>query len=211
MRTTEPKKTAVERRSGAKERLSALAERLNAQQLESVTDMLEKVFDDLPNANLGETITASITKRENNCLNIALENANHAKKTHFEKTVLGVCRKAHIESLIYDTQFDFKIIKQRMYGSIALKDQDDTLLAATQRENRIHDIYRQYYKKLLKAKKSYHNSNDLIELQEEFRSINVYKITEFLAVTLEGRQQKVSANFAQWAAFLIRIILEERR
>jgi hypothetical protein len=201
------KKSAAERKEESAKRIAAVTEKMNAQQKEAIADMLEAVTDELTHTPEGDKITAIITKHTDNRLSVELESANRPRTTHYEKIVLGACRRAHIESLLSGKNFDFAIIKKKLYKQIVRKSEDDTLSAANGRRRETYEIYRNYYYKVSKARKSYRSSQELSHLQSKYDKTNIFGFAELMGVTLEGRRQKISGNFNEWVGIAIRTLL----
>jgi hypothetical protein len=202
------KKSAAERKEESAKRAANAIDKLNSQQQEAIADMLETLIEELPHTPEGDKITAIISKLSGNRVNIKLDNADQPRATHFEKIVLGVCRRTHIECIIDNKELEYALIKRKMYKTIAQRDEGDTQQASASRNDRAYEIYRKYYRKVIKARKSYRNSPTLIDLQEYFPKINVYRIAEYLAVALEIRRQRVTGDYAQWLSVFLRIAFE---
>jgi hypothetical protein len=201
------KKTAAERKEQSAQQIAEAIGKLNAQQTEAIAGMLEALVNELPHTPEGDKINIAISKLSDNRITIALDNGNRPKTTHYEKIVLGACRKAHIESLLGGREFDFAVIKKKLYRQIVRKNEDDTLEAAKNRTRKTHEIYRHYYNRLLKMRQSYHSSQELSDLREKYDNVNIFEFAELIGVTLEGRRRRTDGNFSEWIELAVRILL----
>jgi hypothetical protein len=204
---TEAKQSAAERKDEAAKKIAEAIRTLNAQQSEAIADMLKSLIDNLPSVSESDKIAVTITKLACNRINVKLGKGNNPTTSHYEKIVLGVCRKTHIESLLSDKKFDFEAIKKKLYRQVVRKNDEDTLEAANSRTRETHNIYRYYYNRLLRMRRAYHNSQELNYLQEQHKHIKVFEFVEFMGVTLEGRRQRIDGNFSEWVEIAIRTLI----
>jgi hypothetical protein len=204
------KQSAAERKEEAAKKIAEAIGTLNAQQSEAIANMLNSLINDLPSVSENDKIAVTISKLSGNRINVKLDKGNSPTTSHYEKIVLGVCRKTHIESLLSDKKFDFNAIKKKLYRQLVRKNEDDTLEAAKSRTKETHDIYRYYYNRLQRMRQTYRNSQELNDLQEQYKDIKVFEFAELVGVTLEGRRQRIDGNFSEWVEIAVRTLIGKR-
>jgi hypothetical protein len=165
------------------------------QQTEAVIGMLKQLSEAVGAAQVGDRVQINATVRKDKRLKIELDDVASEEKSHFNKIVLGACRKAHIACLRSQAKFDFKKVEQVLYRILFAKTEEET--EKVKRMKRIaYGIYRSYSRKIRMARTSNASSSVFLELQETFPKIDMQAIVELFAASLEGKQFRMSKDNA---------------
>jgi hypothetical protein len=161
------------------------------QQTEAVIGMIGKLSVVIGKAQAGDHIQIKAAIRKDKRLKIEVEDVASEEKSHFYKTVLGACRKAHLECLRSAAEFNFKKVEQALYRILFTNDQEK--VEKVKRMKRIaFGIYRVYSRKIRMARTANNSSSTFSELQEEFPNVNMQAVMELLSVSLEDKQFRMS-------------------
>ncbi|MDR3162348.1 MAG: hypothetical protein LBT81_00600 [Helicobacteraceae bacterium] len=162
------------------------------QQIETIIEMLAKLSEALSNIQVGDSVTIKASVRQRKRLTIEITDAPE-QKTHFHKIVLGACRKAHLECLRSNKEFNFKKIEQKLY-TILFTNNLERVEKVRKMKKLAHWIYRSYYSKIQKSRNANSSSPILAELQQEFPEADTQTMIELISVWLEDKQFRISGD-----------------
>ncbi|MDR0665553.1 MAG: hypothetical protein LBF86_08570 [Helicobacteraceae bacterium] len=163
------------------------------QQTEAVIGMLSKLNQMIDEAQAGDSIRIEAAIRKDKRLKIEVESVASKQKSHFNRIVLGACRKAHLGCLRLNKKFNFKKVEQVLYRLLFTNDQEKA--EKVKRMKRIaHGIYRGYYSKIQKSRAANSSSPVFAELQETFPNVNMQAVFELFSVSLEDKQFRMSES-----------------